>query len=195
MIRAAYRRRLAQAKDRWEDIKYGNPARQEAAAPRGRGGQSRRSTFPRRLSLKTISCVACGLPRPSPSSAVYLRPRPTSRADTSAPHRANPNQIQVTSQNPLPKRCAILPKGVETYVWDSDSPIQASSQVSVYRNQRPVVCLDFHQVLDWVRIGRGRGDLRLEGENLHSHVVRILYRTVWVVSYCCAPKFRQHVKD
>ena len=62
------------------------------------------------------------------------------------------------------------------------------------------MCLDFHQVLGRVRVGRGRGDWRLEGENLHSHAVRILQKisqrfAVRVVSYCCAPKFRQHVKD
>eukprot|EP00435_Cladocopium_sp_Y103_P003880 s3482_g1.t1 len=91
---------------------------------------------------------------------------------------------------------ATLPLGVETYI----RIYHPSNQVPIYGGRKQVICLDFHQVLDRVRVGQGKGDLRLEGEHLNSHVIRILTKlsrhfAVRVVSYCCASRFRQQVRD
>ena len=104
-------------------------------------------------------------------------------------------QVHVSVDNPLLRRFATLPWGAETYI-QSNHP---ADQVPIYRGRKPVICLDFHQVLDRVRLGRGKGDLRLEGEHLNPHVIRILTGLEEIFSvggpYCCAPKFREHVRS
>ena len=121
---------------------------------------------------------------------------PSSSASTG--HR-NLADVIVSSNNPLLRRSqrfAKLHRGTQVFIGSTEP----SDQVPIYSNQQKrVICLDYHQVLDRVRGGRNRPDLFLVDESLHPFVQRYLELLgrrfeVWVVSFCCSGYYRNRVK-
>ena len=122
--------------------------------------------------------------------------QPSSSASTEHRNLAN---VIVSSNNPLLRRSqrfAELHRGTQVFIGSTE----AANQVPIYSNQQKrVICLDYHQVLDRVRGGRNRPDLFLVDEALHPFVQRYLELLgrrfeVWVVSFCCSGYYRNRVK-
>jgi len=130
------------------------------------------------------------VPRPPDHS------QPSSSASTEHRNLAN---VIVSSNNPLLRRSqrfAKLHRGTQVFIGSTEP----ADQVPIYSNQQKrIVCLDYHQVLDRVRGGRNRPDLFLVDEALHPFVQRYLELLgrrfeVWVVSFCCSGYYRNRVK-
>eukprot|EP00435_Cladocopium_sp_Y103_P022266 s3013_g5.t1 len=133
---------------------------------------------------------------PQPKAiAPWRRPPPPDHRSTGAPNLAD---VAVTHSNPLLRRrtrAADIPRGTDVCIQSQTR----ATVVPIYEGPRPLICLDYDQVLDHIRFGREREDLYLENDQLHHHVKRILERVgrffeIWVVSYCCSQYYRNKVR-
>ena len=90
----------------------------------------------------------------------------------------------------------VIPAGVREFLGPELEP---RSQVPIYTGPKPLLILDYHQVLDRVRLPNGQS-FWAQQRDLHPKVIRLCtsvsrFFEIWVVSYCCSEYFRKSVRE